>query len=418
MKTDSAFGALQVPPWRLLFTARLWAAIFYLASGVILAFPTVIAIFTFPLLPAWSRTLSGIERRRVGVLGVSVIADPRGEPLEWSWVGLRTRLREVRTWREIGNTLVHLLFATISSPILMVGLTFLGAAFAAPLLNAFGNPFRVGGWEADSPLSLALLVALAVMLLILFGYLCALIAGVQAVTTRLFLGDVPESLERQVGLLADAQVSLTDAFEAERYRIERDLHDGPQQHLAGAGMLIGMGRAELEQAQSLSGVDLQIPLKKLDLAQGEIDQSLDSLRAAVSGLRPRLLVEQGLGAALQSLAASSALPITITYDRRRRLAFPVEASLFSIATEFVTNAIKHAEATSVAIEVGDDETGLRYLLTDDGHGGADPQIGTGLIGIQHRVSLLNGTCTLVSPMGGPTALQILIPTTSLAASNT
>jgi signal transduction histidine kinase len=298
----------------------------------------------------------------------------------------------------------------------MVGLSFIGAAFAAPVLSAFGDPFRVGGWRADTPLSLALLVTLAIVLLILFGYLCMLIAGVQAVATRLLLGNAPESLERQVGLLADAQVSLTDAFEAERHRIERDLHDGPQQHLAGAGMLIGMGRAELEQAQSLSGVDLRMPLKKLDLAQDEIDQSLDALRAAVSGLRPRLLVEQGLGAALQSLATSSALPITLTYDLQRRLAFPIEASLYSVATEFVTNAIKHAEATSVTIDVRDDETGLRYSLTDDGHGGADPHIGTGLIGIQHRVALLNGTCTLVSPVGGPTALQVLIPTAALATS--
>ncbi|MFP7761852.1 histidine kinase [Marisediminicola sp. LYQ85] len=414
VRTYPALEALRVRPWRLLFTSSPWAAILYLASGVILAFPTIFVVIIFPLLPAWARTLSAIERRRVTIVGLPIISEPRNEAVVWSWTGLLSQLRELRTWREIGATLVHFLFAALNSLVLLVGTSFISASFAAPVLSALGNAFQVGDWRAETPLSLVLLVVLAMLLLLVFGYLCVLISGVQAVAITLLLGNDTEPLERQVGMLADAQVSLIDAFEAERHRIERDLHDGPQQHLAGAAMLIGLGRAELEEAQSSRGVDLRIPLKKLDLAQDEIDQSFDALRAAVSGLRPRVLVEQGLGGALQSLATSSAINITVTSNLRRRLAFPIEASLYSVATEFVANAIKHAEAAIVTIQIESDETGLQYSLTDDGRGGADPHIGTGLIGIQHRVSLLHGRCTLSSPDGGPTALHIVMPTSALA----
>lgn len=409
VKSDDPFAALRVPPWRFLFTVWPWSSIFYLVCGVVLAFPTVFTIIVFPLLPGWAWALSKIERHRVRSLRLPVIPEPAGARLDWSRSGIGLWLRTPRTWREITNTVLLPIFALVSSPLLLVGLTFIGALFASPIMSALGNPFRIGDWQADDTGSLILLIAIGILLLIAFGYVCALLSGAQAIVTRVLRSDRRSALKRQLGLLADTNVSLIDAFELERQRIERDLHDGPQQHLAGAVMLLGMGKKELEDIHARTGVELQGPLNRVRSAQEQINHSLDTLRFAVTGLRPRVLTELGLVPALEELGKTAPLSVQVTSNLKQRMPAAVEASLYSVATEFLANTIKHAAATKVLINVEKTESGIRYALCDDGTGGADASAGTGLLGIQHRVSLLRGTTLLTSPLSGSTRLEISIP---------
>jgi signal transduction histidine kinase len=370
-----------------------------------LAIPSVFAIVCFPFLPVWAWALSGIERRRVRIVGVPSVRGRADGLGLFTWGNIAARLREPLTWREVANTLVHLVFAMVSYLTMILGGTLVVTLLAAPVLVLAGTPFIVGGWRADDPFSSGALAIFGLFGLAVFGYLLALVAGVQARVTSALLSSAPEALQQQVELLTDARLDLVDAFEAERRRIERDLHDGPQQHLAGAAIYLGLLRTQL--------ADREHPgLKYLDAAHNEIDRSLDALRAAVAGLRPRALVEQGLAAALNGLSAQAVIPLAVTTSLHHRLPQPIEASLYSIATEFIANTLKHSGAKHTAVSLQEDEGGLIYKLSDDGRGGASPATGTGILGIQHRVRLLGGVARLISPIGGPTTLTITIPRSS------
>ncbi|MGO3555827.1 MAG: sensor histidine kinase, partial [Microbacterium gubbeenense] len=150
-------------------------------------------------------------------------------------------------------------------------------------------------------------------------------------------------------------------------------------------------------------------LPGLDSAHDEIERALDAIRAAVSGLRPRILIEKGLAAALIDLADRSPVPVRVDVDPVVRFSDAAEASVYSIATEFVANSLKHSGAHQITITLDTAPGGVRILLNDDGDGGADPARGTGLIGINHRVTLLRGTAELDSPISGPTNLSIMLP---------
>lgn len=129
----------------------------------------------------------------------------------------------------------------------------------------------------------------------------------------------------------------------------------------------------------------------------------------MTGLRPRILIEKGLAAALTDLADRSPIPVAVHVEPTLRLYEAVEASVYSIATEFVANSLKHSGARHITITLDAVPDGVRILLSDDGNGGADPSRGTGLIGINHRVTLLRGTSELHSPVGGPTSLSVMLP---------
>ncbi|MGO1316983.1 MAG: histidine kinase [Cellulomonadaceae bacterium] len=400
----------RVHPVGVLGTSLPWRAVAYVLSSVILAVPTIVFLAAFPLLPAWSWSLSAVERQRVRLLRLGTIPGPpdglRVPPLR----NAPARLYSSLGWREIGATLLHLIYAALGYALFVFGGTAIITLIAAPLLPLIGEKYVVGEWQIDQPAPALLFTLLGALLLLVFLYAAMLLAFSQAATTRLLIGSKIESLERQVDMLAGESVALVEAFEGERRRIERDLHDGPQQHLAAAALHLGVLRAQLTTSASSPHA---AELSTLEAAHLEVEHALDAMRAAVSGLRPRLLVEDGLAAALTELAARSPISATVEADPFPRLQAPVEASLYSIASEFFTNALKHSGAARITVALTMNVQGLRVTLSDNGRGGANPENGTGLVGIEHRVGLLGGTMLLDSPRGGPTVLTIQVPESTL-----
>ncbi|RGE21452.1 histidine kinase [Leucobacter sp. wl10] len=397
-------------------TSLPWRASAYVLSGIFLAAPTIIFLAAFPLLPAWSWSLSAVERQRVRLLRLGTIpGPPRGLRVP-PFRNAPARLYSSLGWREIGATLLHLLYAALGYALFVFGGTAIITLITAPVLPLAGRKYVIGEWQIDQPAPALLFTLLGALLLLVFLYAALLLAFSQAATTRVLIGSKIESLERQVDMLADKSVALVEAFEDERRRIERDLHDGPQQHLAAAALHLGILRTRLTASARSPHAD---ELGALEAAHLEVEHALDAMRAAISGLRPRLLVEDGLAAALTQLAARSPIPATVeahTLPRLQalpRLRASVEATLYSIASEFFTNALKHSGATRITVALTVNVQGLRITLSDDGRGGANPDNGTGLVGIEHRVGILGGTMLMSSPRGGPTVLTIQVPESTL-----
>ncbi|MGO1850336.1 sensor histidine kinase [Microbacterium sp.] len=402
MRPASPSRLLRANPLRVLTSPAPWSATVYGFSGMLLALPTMIFIALFPLLPVWAWLLSAIERQRVRLVDHESIPGPPAALRIPPWQHVPARLASALGWREIAGTLLHLIFAALTFTLWTFGLTLALTLLLAPFLPLFGSAFTVGDWRLDHPAATIPIAVLGIIVLAVFLYAQLALAVLQAMTAKVLIGSRVEELEQQVTTLAGERVALVDAFEAERRRIERDLHDGPQQHLAGAALHLGLLRTRIEQEQP----DL---LPGLDSAHDEIERALDAIRAAVSGLRPRILIEKGLAAALIDLADRSAVPVRVDVDPVVRFSDAAEASVYSIATEFVANSLKHSGAHQITITLDTAPGGVRILLNDDGNGGADPARGTGLIGINHRVTLLRGTAELDSPIGGPTNLSIMLP---------
>jgi signal transduction histidine kinase len=196
-----------------------------------------------------------------------------------------------------------------------------------------------------------------------------------------------------------------DAAEAERRRIERDLHDGAQQRLSALALDLGMARERLT-------TDPSAAAELLDRAHADAKLALAELRSLARGIHPALLTDRGLGPAVEALAARSAIPVDVSVDLPQRPPATVESAAYFTVAEALTNVTRHADASSATVSVGARDGRLVVEVRDDGRGGADPRRGTGLAGLADRVAALGGTLRLDSPEGGPTVVGAEIPCAS------
>ncbi|MDX6644504.1 MAG: hypothetical protein QOK40_231 [Miltoncostaeaceae bacterium] len=206
-------------------------------------------------------------------------------------------------------------------------------------------------------------------------------------------------LRAQLAELRSSRARLVEAGDAERRRLERNLHDGAQQRLVGLALRLRLAaRAADGPAASL-----------IDGALGELGCALDELRELARGLHPALLTDHGLAAALQSLAARAPLPVDVHAAVAERLPPPVEAAAYFVVAEALTNVAKHASATAAAVRVEVVEQRLMIEVTDDGGGGASITPGSGLSGLADRLATLDGRLRVHSPGGRGTRLRAEIP---------
>ena len=196
------------------------------------------------------------------------------------------------------------------------------------------------------------------------------------------------------------------AQDDERRRIERDLRDGAQQRLVSLQLSLQMLRKGLGPDADAATV------AELDAASAEASAAIAEIRELARGVHPAILSEAGLGAALASLADRTPIPVLVTDDVDGRLPATVEATAYFVAAEALTNAIKHADATRVEIRTWVDGDRLRIEVRDDGRGGADPDSGSGLTGINDRVTALGGSMRIVSQAGTGTRLDVDLPCAS------
>jgi signal transduction histidine kinase len=201
--------------------------------------------------------------------------------------------------------------------------------------------------------------------------------------------------------LAASRRRIVAAADDARRRIERDLHDGIQQQLVSIGMELGAVAASLPPEDVLRA--------QVVAASDGLRTAIDDLREVSRGIHPAILAHGGLGAALKALARRSAVPVQLTSNVDRRLPERVEVAAYYVASEALTNAARHANASVVTIGVACADGTLELSIRDDGVGGAEAGKGTGLIGLQDRVEALGGRITVESSPGHGTSLAVTLP---------
>lgn len=214
---------------------------------------------------------------------------------------------------------------------------------------------------------------------------------------------VGEEAARRIEELTNSRRVIVDAYEVERRRIERDLHDGAQQHLVAALMKLGEARMSpaLEQDPTLAAL--------LAETQAAVKAGLDALRTTVRGIHPQALIELGLAAALEDVADTTNGQVRIVCPNPLpRLPEGVLAAAYFFATEAITNARKYAPRSPVTVLLSAEQD-LRVSVVDQGPGGAHFQPGGGLEGMRERLAAFGGTMTITSPPGGPTQIAASIP---------
>ncbi|MEQ0558999.1 histidine kinase [Amycolatopsis sp. NEAU-NG30] len=391
VRRDIGFLAAGVLPHLALVPVWSWAATTVDRTGNWLLAVSVSAVLVLSATPV----LTAVQRVRYRVLiGMDVprlaSAVPERGTVRW--------LAATRPWRKIGY---HLL---LGPPLALLELLVLAVA-AAGLAGVTGYAWS---WALPTGIRQECLTQLPVYtaagLLLLLALPWTARAAAQA-ETRLALGLLGPSraqrLQERVDQLAVSRTGLIEAVDAERRRIERDLHDGTQQRLVSLAVNLGLAMATRPDLPD----DAREVIAKAHLEAKEAIAELDDL---VRGLHPAVLEDRGLDAALSGLAARTPLPVRLRVDLAERAAPDVESVAYFVISEALTNATKHADALRAEVIVRRVGDVLRVRVTDDGLGGADAG-GTGLTGLAKRVGSLDGTFHVSSPAGGPTTITAELP---------
>jgi signal transduction histidine kinase len=210
-------------------------------------------------------------------------------------------------------------------------------------------------------------------------------------------------LRARVEELRRSRTRIVEVAQSERRRLERDLHDGAQQRLVTLSVqLSGLARRLTDDPAAMDA---------LAAARGELDESMRELRELARGIHPAVITERGLAAALDGLGSRASIPVQIRVDLDGRLPDVVELAAYYFVSESLTNAAKHARASSVSVNVTQDEAVVVVEVADDGTGGANADGGSGLRGLQDRVEALGGRVRIASPSGVGTRLRAEIPRT-------
>jgi signal transduction histidine kinase len=378
--------------------------------GVLVLLLALSLALTFLFGPLVAIPLGALERRRLGLVG----GGPREsghrvpDPGLWGWV--RARYTEAATWREVA-------YAGLMLPLAGVAAMFAGFLALLVLFLALG-PFILDD-SPDSVISLGFVTLtssaeavpytlLVPLLLVALLYVSAALAVLHSLLARTLLVGPPKGvLHAELNQVTESRARLVNAFEYERRRIERDLHDGAQQRLVALNMDLGMARLDLEEGSEAD--------QRVVAAQTKADELITELRELVRGIHPRVLTDRGLPAALEELADRCPVPVTVHARLGGRLPAHVEGTAYFVVAEALTNVCKHAGADSATVHAsassgapGRPDT-LLVEVTDHGAGGADPARGSGLTGLKDRVAVMGGTMELSSPEGGPTRIRVELP---------
>ncbi|MET9328552.1 histidine kinase [Tsukamurella sp. NPDC003166] len=375
MPLHAAVVTVVVAPWVSL------PAELPVVTVALLSVPVVAPVIASPV-------LTRVHRSRLARVGV-VIPPSRDERVWRS----AARVRQLAHHVVVGPLLLLALLAVIVGWLLVVvGGTSLLWMWVRP---AGGLPHTV--WEAC-----AWTVAAAAGGALLW-WATPLLPVVDARCAAVLLGPGSgERLSRRVEDLTESRAGVVEAADAERRRLERDLHDGVQQRLVSLAVNLGVARATL--------ADLSEPARVvLDDAHDQAKLAIAELGHLVRGLHPPVLEDRGLDAALSGLAGTAAIPVDLTVRLPYRPTPAVEAVAYFVVSETLTNVIKHAHATRAGVVVDGGPKAIVVTVEDDGVGGADPSRGTGLAGLARRTASVDGHLRVTSPPGGPTTVRAELP---------
>ncbi|MDR0959490.1 MAG: sensor domain-containing protein [Propionibacteriaceae bacterium] len=338
---------------------------------------------------------------------------PRHRPGLLGW--LRSLLTSQQRWRELGFALVGGLVAFALLVIVLFVLLFAIAELAAPMRDVNGlvesgvsDGVRVSWGLApavDAAASPWWDVVIGVVVLVLWVLLVVLVAQAEIGLARLFLSPSARTIEAQVARLSEEKASAAAAESRTLGQIERDLHDGPQQNLIRAGMDLAAAERRLAAGDTEAVAGLLADLRRRN------DETLASLRSLSRGIAPPVLAEQGVGAAIRSLAAASPLNVSVddTLPASARYPRAVERTVYFVTAEALANAAKHSGASSVTVRTGENDGRVWAEIADDGIGEAQEQAGGGLEGLRQRVASVGGEFTIDAANGRGTTIRADIP---------
>jgi len=210
-------------------------------------------------------------------------------------------------------------------------------------------------------------------------------------------------LRSQLEEVRASRARIVEAGDAERRKVQRDLHDGAQQRLVTLSLELGLIRNRLDPE-----ADPTI-LAEFESIGDELRESIDELRELARGIHPAILTDEGLIAAIESLARRSAVPVSVDDRVAGRLPERVEVTAYFVVAEALTNVAKYARASRVVVRLESRDGVVRVEVQDDGIGGADPGSGSGLSGLQDRVNAIGGQLWVESPPGEGTRVWAEIP---------
>jgi signal transduction histidine kinase len=374
-------------------TLVIWVGVFVLALTVL----------------AW-RGGAWLERRWLrATLGVD-IPDPYRPPTEGSpWRRARVVASDPATWKDLAYLVVLFPLGVVWFVVTTTLWTSALGLLTAPLWFWIPDDGGVAlladgerGLLVIDTLPEALLAAVAgAALCVAAAWAVKGMAAAHGAVAAALLGPSQAQLEARVVALKASRDRAVDSAEAERRRIERDLHDGAQQRLVSLAMDLGMARAKLE-------TDPGAATALVGEAHEEAKRALAELRDLARGIHPAVLADRGLDAAISALAARSPVPVGVDVATGR-LPGPVESAAYFVVAEALTNAAKHAGAAEIAVRISRHRDLLIVEVTDDGTGGADPSRGSGLRGLADRGAAVDGRLSITSPPGGPTVIRAELP---------
>jgi signal transduction histidine kinase len=325
---------------------------------------------------------------------------------------LLTPLRDPQAWLDALHALVRFPLAVASFVVTvtfwttaLAGLTYGAWDWALP--DAGTDPhnqdlLEVMGLHSTPGTRIALYTGIGVVAAILLPFMVRGFAVLQAQLGRVLLTS-RAATQAEIGRLSEGRDAAVAAEAVALRRLERDIHDGPQQRLVRLGM-------DLSRAQRQLDRDPEATRATLDEAATLAREALEELRALSRGIAPPVLADRGLAAALAALAARSPVPVELQVQLpEARLAPVAENTAYFVVSEALANVAKHSDATTCRVEVGLDGDRLRVVVEDDGAGGAVLAPGHGLAGLTDRLRAVDGVLTVDSPRGGPTRLIAELP---------
>ena len=384
-----AWSALRGHPARFLGSRWPWRSLGYLVSSLLVGIPLLVALLCVV------RVFGTLERRRLGL-----VQDRRPSTVTWR-ERRRARRRLPVSWPELGYAfLLAVVLWPLDFLLLVFAVTLPVVMVLAPVL-AETDDLAVVGWHVDPGVEAWLATLVGLVLCAVAAYVVTLAAAAQAALARTLLDPREAELAATVADLRRSRVDLVDAFETERRRIERDLHDGVQQRLVALTMTLGRAELDVPEGPGLAAVQD---------AHRQAEEALADLRGTIRGIHPQVLVDHGLAAAVHELADRSSAPVTVDISLPDRLPGPVEQAAYFVVSEALTNVARHSGARRAGVHAWLHGDAFVLTVEDDGGGGATAEgPGTGLAGLAVRLEALGGTLQVTSPPGGPTEVRMECP---------
>ncbi len=322
---------------------------------------------------------------------------------------ITTPLTDPQSWRDVANAIIGFPVALATWVIAVVWLTVAGGGLSWPLWG-WALPRGEDSEDLVDLLGLGSGYGVRVVFWMLCGAFAAatlplVISGASRLAAS--LGEAlllsPARRDQQIGALVEGRDATRAAEQTSFRRLERDIHDGPQQRLVRLSMDLGRAKRRAE-------ADAPELAEAIDSARRQAHDALDELRALSRGIAPPILADRGLERALEELAVRSVIPTETIIDLRDlELDDHIEAAAYFVASEALTNAAKHGAASRADLRVSAEGSTLTVVVSDDGVGGARTIPGHGLAGLVERAKAAGGTLTVTSPAGGPTVIAAELP---------